>query len=312
MDRPVAAIDVGTNTVLLLVARREADGSLTPLVDAYRVPRLGVGVDARKILHPDAVSRVIAVLEEYRAIAVSHHAAKIVACATSAVRDAANRSEFMADVLRRTGLQLEVLSGEDEALLSFHGALSGITPTGPLLVLDIGGGSTELISGDAKGVSTRVSLDIGAVRLTERCFKHDPPSPEEILNAQNLIDSALAKVPQPAEPTAQLVAVAGTPTSLATLSLGLRTFSQNAVNGHTMPREEIERLWDQLRLLPSVEIRRLSEVMEGRADVITAGTLILRMVMDRFALSAVTASDRGLRYGLVMREILRLANTNGP
>jgi exopolyphosphatase / guanosine-5'-triphosphate,3'-diphosphate pyrophosphatase len=303
MDRPVAAIDVGTNTVLLLVARNDDNGSLFPLVDAHRVPRLGAGVDAQKHLHPDSIRRVLAILQEYCTIATTHGAGHIVACGTSAVRDAANRDEFIADVLRKTGLQLEVLDGEEEAFWSYQGAISGGTPAGFCLVLDIGGGSTELIAGNTRDIEQRVSLNIGAVRLTERCFRHDPPLPSEIATASAMIDEALATVPFVATPGSQLIAVAGTPTSLATLSQGLREYSRDAVAGFSMPRAEVERLWMELHQLTSGEIRKLSEVMEGRADVITAGTLILRKVMDHFALPAMTASDRGLRYGIALREL---------
>jgi exopolyphosphatase / guanosine-5'-triphosphate,3'-diphosphate pyrophosphatase len=303
MDRPVAAIDVGTNTVLLLVARQEANGIITPLVDVQRIPRLGTGVDARRSLHIDAMQRVVEVLADYRSIAASHGVERIVVCATSAVRDAVNRDEFVELVHRLTGLHLEVLSGEEEALWSYHGAISGIPSIGSCLVLDIGGGSTEMITGNAHGIASRVSLNIGAVRLTERCFHHDPPLQSEIEHASGLITSAFdAMTPQPGKDS-HLIAVAGTPTSLATLSLGLPDFSREAISGFIMQRSQIEHQWHRLRLLPASEIRKLSNVMEGRADVITAGTLILRMVMDRLGLQALTVSERGLRYGLVLRAI---------
>lgn len=305
MDRPVAAIDVGTNTLLLLVAVLDAKGALTPLVDVHRVPRLGAEVDSRKALHPDAVARTIPVLNEFRAIATSCHASRIIACATSAVRDASNRADFINEVQSSTGLSIEVLTGEEEALWSFHGAISGFPPPGHMVVLDIGGGSTEVIWGDSHCVSWSASLDIGAVRLTERCFHHDPPSPSEINRASMVIDDAIDSLTQNPPTDAQLVAVAGTPTSLATLACGLKTYSQKAVEGYIMPREQIEGLWNNLSNLPTLEIRRLSEVLEGRADVITAGVLILRKVMDRLGFRAMTVSDRGLRYGLALREFQR-------
>jgi exopolyphosphatase / guanosine-5'-triphosphate,3'-diphosphate pyrophosphatase len=302
MGRVVAAIDVGTNTVLLLVARMDEDGTLVPVTEAFRIPRLGAGVDARGTLNPEAVARVIAVLNEYREIAVSCGAGRIVVCATSAVRDAANRDHFIRLVRHETGLTVEVLSGDKEALWSYHGAISNLPPTGQVLVLDIGGGSTEMIWGDAATIHTHISCNIGAVRLTERCFLHDPPSDAEIDAAAGLIEAALGSIPFTPLSAARLVAVAGTPTTLATLALGLKEFSQMAVAGYVVTREVVERLWNQLRRLPAADIRRLSNVLEGRADVITAGTLILRMVMDRFKFDAMTVSDRGLRYGLLLRE----------
>ncbi len=301
MGRVVAAIDVGTNTVLLLIARVDRDGTLTPIKEIYRVPRLGTGVDARKMLDPDAIARVIAVLDEYRAIASSHGADQTIVCATSAVRDAANRGDFIRLVHQQTGLNLEVLSGEEEALWSYLGAISDLPSANQVLVLDIGGGSSEMIWGDAQTINKRVSINIGAVRLTERCFHRDPPSEEEINKAGGLIDTALGSIAHTPFPAALLVAVAGTPTTLATLALGLKEFSQKAVAGYVLEREVIERLWHQLHRLPAAEIQKLSDVLEGRADVITAGTLILRRTMDRFGFNAVTVSDKGLRYGLVLR-----------
>jgi exopolyphosphatase/guanosine-5'-triphosphate,3'-diphosphate pyrophosphatase len=302
MGRVVAAIDVGTNTVLLLIARVDTDGTIVPIKEVYRVPRLGAGVDARKTLHPDAIARVIAVLNEYHAIASSHGADRTIVGATSAVRDAANRDDFIRLVHHQTGLNLEVLSGEEEALWSYHGAISDLPSANQVLVLDIGGGSTEMIWGNATAITKRVSSNIGAVRLTERCFYHDPPSEAEIDQADGLIDRALGPITRTSVPAVQLVAVAGTPTTLATLALGLKEFSQKAVAGYLLEREVIEKLWNRLHRLPAAEIRKLSDVLEGREDVITAGTLILRRVMDRFGFDAVTVSDRGLRYGLVLRD----------
>ncbi len=301
----ITAIDVGTNTVLMLVARVEVDESLHVLDDVYRVPRLGAGVDARKTLDPDSVARMIAVLDEYRILAASRAPDRIVVCGTSAVRDAADRDGLIAEVRRRTGFVLEVLSGDEEAFWSFQGARSGLSRHNRLVVVDIGGGSTEVILGDAMGIDSRVSMDIGAVRLTERCFLHDPPLDAEIGAAEGLIDNALGAAGTIPRSAVQLVGVAGTPTTLATLAQGLTSFSQQAVAGYILHRAEIERIWNQLRRLPSAGIARLSDVMHGRADIILAGTLILRRVMDRYGFDSVTVSERGLRYGLVLRELWR-------
>jgi exopolyphosphatase/guanosine-5'-triphosphate,3'-diphosphate pyrophosphatase len=303
----IAAIDVGTNTVLMLVARAENDEPLVVLEDLHRVPRLGAGVDARKTFNPGSVARMLAVLDEYRVLSAAHAPDRIVVCGTSAVRDAADRNGLIAEVRRRTGFALEVLSGEEEAFWSFQGACSGLPCHNRLVVVDIGGGSTEVILGDATGIDHRVSMDIGAVRLTERCFRHDPPLDAEIAAAGGLIDRALEAAADISPSGTQLVGVAGTSTTLATLAQGLMSFSQQAVAGYLLQRMDIERLWDQLRRLPSAGIARLSDVLHGRADIILAGTLILRKVMDRYGFDAVTVSERGLRYGLVLRELRRAA-----
>jgi|WetSurMetagenome_2_1015567.scaffolds.fasta_scaffold198166_1 exopolyphosphatase / guanosine-5'-triphosphate,3'-diphosphate pyrophosphatase len=308
MDRPVAAIDIGTNTLLLLVASRDGKGILKPLADVHRVPRLGAGVDARRQLRSEAIARVITALKEFQRIARTNGAESIVACATSAVRDAGNREEFLEEVRNETGLSIEVLSGEDEALWSFRGAATFLPQLGRATVLDIGGGSTEIIWGIAPGITGRVSLNIGAVRLTERCFHHDPPLPSEIELASLYVNEALDTVAHQTPPgDAQLIAVAGTPTTLATLAQGLKSFSREHVEGYIMNRAAVEKLWDTFLSFPSPEIRKMSEVLEGRADVITAGTLVLRRVMDRFGFASMTVSDRGLRYGLVLREFQRIS-----
>jgi exopolyphosphatase / guanosine-5'-triphosphate,3'-diphosphate pyrophosphatase len=311
MDRPLAAIDIGTNTLLLLVGSCDRDGSIVPLADLLRVPRLGAGVDASRQLQGDAIARVIPVLMEFQKVAHDHGVQNIVACATSAVRDAANRTAFLEEVHTRTGLSIEVLSGEEEALLSFHGAVSQLPHSSKATVLDIGGGSTEIIQGGGDVLPNRVSLNIGAVRLTERCFHHDPPLPSEIADAATYIEEALNSVALPSfAPDNEFIAVAGTPTTLATLAQGLKTFSRERVEGYRMPRAEIEKIWQNLHILPSPAIRALSEVLEGREDVITAGTLILRKVMDRLGFAAMTASDRGLRHGILLREFRRRGRLN--
>lgn len=307
----VASIDIGTNTVLLLVARVAGSGAIETLVYEQQAPRLGRDVDARGNIHPDAADRVIAVLLEYRRIIERHRPDAVAVCGTSAVRDARNRGEFLAQVYAATGFAVEVLTGEEEALWSYRGALSGLPGIGEATVVDIGGGSTEIARGSGRTLRTSLSLDIGSVRLTERYFAHDPPADAEVRTAAEVVRAALAAVPDRALRGSALVGVAGTAAALAILDQGLREFDIHALIDYSVRLDRVRELFDTLRAKPAAEIRRLSAVMEGRADVITAGTMILREIMEAFGFPTMTVSERGVRYGLVLREWERRAGREG-
>ncbi len=298
----VAAIDIGTNTVLLLIARIEASGTIVPLAYEQRIPRLGRGVDASKNLAPDAMLRVIDVLLEYKAICAKHAVERVIVCGTSAVRDAQNREEFAALVRLQTGFELEILSGEDEAYWTYRGAISGIPDIRRATVVDIGGGSTEITVGTQREILHSISLDVGSVRITERFLKHDPPTPAELEAARAAVEDALEGASQFDVAGSTLVGVAGTVTSLAILAQGLKKFSLGAVTNYPLTYDAVEAFFRRLRSLSVHEIHQLADVMEGRSDVIVAGTLILREIMAHFTFDAVIVSERGVRYGIVVRE----------
>ena len=301
----VAVIDIGTNTVLLLVVRVTAGGGMAPMLYEQRIPRLGQGVDTRRNLAPDAMERAIGVLEEYKTLMAPTKPDVTVVCGTSALRDAVNREEFAARVRERTGFQIEVLSGEEEALWTYRGALSGLTGIARATVVDIGGGSTEVTVGDGPAILHRISLDIGSVRISERFFRHDPPTHPELEAAIELIEDALARAGDFPFAGSTLVGVAGTATTLAALAQGLKRFDVAAVTNYRLSSDVVENLFHLLRDMSSARIRELSDVMEGRSDVITAGALILREIMAHFKFSEMIVSERGVRYGLAMREIQR-------
>ncbi len=298
----IGVIDIGTNTVLLLVARFDMHGAITPLVYEQRIPRLGRGTDASGKLSASAMHRVIAVLEEYKAMIGRHDTAVTVVCGTSAVRDAANREEFTSMVHRATGFTLEILSGHDEALWTYRGAISGVPGTGRSTVIDIGGGSTEITCGDSVVPSQTVSLDIGSVRLSERCFSHDPPAGVEIEAASKIIKEEFSRARSISLTGSKLIGVAGTATSLAMLAQNIREFRIDAVSNYRMSRAAVEQLLRELASMDSDSIRKLSPVMEGRHDVITAGALILLSFMKHFDFNELIVSERGVRYGLAIRE----------
>jgi exopolyphosphatase/guanosine-5'-triphosphate,3'-diphosphate pyrophosphatase len=298
----IAVIDIGTNTVLLLVAQLDEEGHITPLAYEQRVPRLGKGVDAHRNLQPDAMTRAVGVLREFSEILNPFRPSTTIVCGTSAIRDAANRDAFTALVKQAAGYDLEVLSGEDEAYWTYRGAISGIPEITQATVVDIGGGSTEITIGDRERILSSVSLNIGSVRLTERLFAHDPPTDPELERAIELVENELARCSTFNFRASVLVGVAGTATSLAILAQGLRDFSAQAVMGYRMSAATVEHLFGTLRAMKTQDIRALSAIMEGRADVITAGTLILREVMMHFRFEEMIVSERGVRYGLAIRE----------
>lgn len=313
----IATIDIGTNTVLLLVAVVDAAGSLRTLAYEQRIPRLGRDVDARHTLDAGAINRVVDVLQEYAAIIERYSVDRIVVCGTSAVRDASNRQDLADAIHRATGYFLEVLSGDEEAVWTYRGAISGISPAGSGVVLDIGGGSTEITAGDGKRIVHHRSYDIGSVRLTERFFKSNPPTTSELQKAMSMIDEALGTDAFRISPGSRWIGVAGTVTTLALVAQGQSSFAVEGVTNTCLTVSEVQTLRDRFAGLPSAEIRRISSVLEGRADVILAGTLILHRIMELHHLEEILVSERGLRYGLAIREWERTdahpgANASGP
>lgn len=299
----VASIDIGTNTVLLLIGSIGADGHIDVLHDEVQAPRLGQGVDAAHRLAPASIDRVLGVLSAYRTTVDRFRPAKTIITATSAVRDAQNRQEFIDAVRTSTGFAVRVLSGDEEAAWTFAGTVSGSPRTGTVLVIDIGGGSTELSIGTGDRPSFHTSLNMGAVRLTERILRTSPPRLEELADAEAEIRSHLATSPAELFSPGIAYAVAGTPTTLAAYLSGSRSFDRSVVDGYVLTRRAVAGVLRQLAGMPPQEIRALGPYFEGREDVITAGTLILASVMDHFGLRSVTVSVRGLRYGALLNAV---------
>ncbi|GAB4082665.1 Ppx/GppA family phosphatase [Modestobacter muralis] len=300
----VAAIDCGTNSIRLLVADVPPAGPATDLLRRMEVVRLGQGVDATGRLAPEAIERTRLVLAEYAAQARELGAERVRMVATSASRDAANRADFEQMVLTTLGQLPDVVPGVEEAGLSFLGATASLTGiTAPYLVVDIGGGSTEFVLGDADGVRAARSVDIGCVRLTERHLRSDPPPPDEVQGAEADIRAALALVAAevPVGETVSLVGVAGTVTTVAALALGLPSYDPDAIHGSRIPVAAVRSV--AAGLLTATRAKRAAyPVMHpGRVDVIGAGSLILRVVMDAFDLDEVVVSEHDILDGIALR-----------
>ncbi len=302
----IASIDIGTNTALLLIADVEADGSIKLVHHEQRFPRIGKDVDQSRIIQYPAFERLRSVLLEYLPIISRFRAEKVIAGATSAVRDAVNKGELIEYILKETGITIRVLSGEEEARLTYLGAISGFPPSvNSYVVIDIGGGSTEISYYDTNGNFNKYSFQIGAVRLTERFFKHNPPTPEEIIRAKETIHQEFESrsLSYYSGKTARLIGVAGTPTTLACLDQNLMDFEVEKVSGYPFSAQTIQRWLDRLLVLTADEIRQLSNATEGRADILAAGALILSEFMRIYQFPSLIVSERGLRYGMAIEAI---------
>src|SRR4051812_2396091 len=272
--RPIAVVDIGTNSTRLLVARVE-DGRVEELERQSKVTRLGQDVDATGRLADEAVERVFAVLDEYKRVIESHDAGRVVALATSAVRDSENGDEFRADVRDRFGFELRTISGDEEARLTFLGATSAREDREEsTLVIDIGGGSTELVTGRPGGdPDFHVSTQAGSVRQTERHLHDDPPAegqPEALRReVRAIVDEAVPT--EVRESVTRGIAVAGTATQLAAIDLGLEKRDRGRVHGHVMELASVRRMLDQLASVPLEERRRTRGLDPDRAPTIVAG-----------------------------------------
>lgn len=302
----LASIDIGTNTILLLIADVAEDGVVTVVHDEQVIARLGKGVDANRRITAETFSRVLGFLQKFKTTADTIGASRVVATGTSALRDASNGAEFVRYVRERIGLQIEILSGQEEAELTYRGAVSeflrGSASRRSYAVLDIGGGSTELTIGEEAAVLRKASLNVGAVRLTERLLKSSPPSTPAVSQAVSEVRSWISTLPK-LLPTTHLIGVAGTVTTLAAIDLNLPVYDPKRVSGHFIRLETIERIEERIRTKSVGEMIRIyPQIQLGRADIILAGMIVLIEALKRFEVRGITASDRGLRFGLVMRE----------
>ena len=280
----VAAIDCGTNSIRLLIADRSVAGTLTDVLRRMEIVRLGQGVDRTGRLDPDALARTLAATREYADQCRTHGVEAVRFVATSATRDAANREEFFAGVRAALGVDVEVISGAEEAGLSFAGAVSilGAADPAPNLVVDIGGGSTELVLGDRE-VDHAISLDIGSVRMTERHIRSDPPTPAELAAARTDITAALDRAADQLDlnRVRTLVGVAGSVTTLTAFALGLDRYRPEQINGARLSVAEVHAAAEALLAMPRAERAALGFMHPGRVDVIGAGALIWAEVVDR-------------------------------
>jgi exopolyphosphatase/guanosine-5'-triphosphate,3'-diphosphate pyrophosphatase len=297
----VAAIDCGTNSIRLLVADVDVQTGL--LLDLHRrmeIVRLGYGVDATGQFAPEALARTLDVCALYGDTIRELGAERIRFVATSATRDASNRDEFIAGVLARIGVEPEVASGDEEARLSFSGATHGLTGAQPpYLVVDIGGGSTEFVLGTDQPIAAR-SIDIGCVRLTERHITTDPPSASQIEAVLADIDTGISLAAQdvPFNQAKTLVGLAGSVTTAAAVALGLTEYDPTVIHGARLSAATVAAVSDRLLAMTHDERARISVIHPGRVDVLNAGVLVLRRILEVTGLPEVLVSEHDILDGI--------------
>lgn len=302
MTTPVATIDVGTNTTLLLVARATPTGEIEVLDERAEITRLGRGIGAGGNLGAEGLSRTLDALRAYADVA-REHGARVVAVGTEGLRRAPNAADFLGPAAEILGVPVQVIDGAREAALTFRAAAESFPAearAGTLVVVDIGGGSTEIVVAERGAVTFRTSLPLGSVRLTEKHVRHDPAQPEECQAIAREIDAALATVPWPTSASgALLVGVAGTVTSLAAMSLKLATYDPARVHGFDLSSAALDAEIARLAGATQAQRERIVGLDPRRADVILAGALILARIARAASAHAVRVSDRGIRWGLL-------------
>lgn len=303
----VAAVDCGTNSIRLLVADVEAGGRLHDVHREMRVVRLGQGVDATGRLAPEAVERTRAALVDYADVITRTGADQVRMVATSATRDATNREDFFTMVRTVLGVDAEVISGDEEARLSFAGAVGELDPAqGPFLVVDLGGGSTELVLGDDEGVAAAFSADIGCVRLTERSLGGDPPSASEVAAARavaaDVLAAAFAAVP--VERARTWVGVAGTFTTLAAVAMGLEEYDPERIHLARVGLDRLHQVCTELVGMRRSQRATLGPMHPGRVDVIGGGALVCDVlaaeVRARAGITELVVSEHDILDGIAL------------
>lgn len=295
----VAVIDCGTNSIRLLIA--EISGSnFKEVIRTMEIVRLGQGVDENKAFNPDAINRTLSAVKSFKEIIDKNKVDKIRFCATSATRDASNRNIFIDGVRDILNVQVEVIPGEEEAALSFTGATYQLDQgSGPFLVVDIGGGSTEFVYGDKKVISAK-SVNIGCVRMSERHLTNQPPTMDQIASAIVDIDIAItqAAVSVPINSTKSLIAVAGTATTVAAAALNLSKYDRDLIHLSKISADKVHKVAQMFQSMNKSEISALPYMHEGRVDVITAGSLVLSRVMAATGAAEFVASESDILDGM--------------
>ncbi len=293
----IASIDIGTNSVLLTIVKEE-NGFLTPIIEEATITRLGEAIDKNGHFLPEAMDRTLEALRHYKQECDEHDVRNIIIVGTAAMRRSSNSNDFIKRARDKLNLSIDIITGEREAELSYLAVSHDFGKDS--IVIDIGGGSTEIIKPMDNNTLNLVSLPLGAVVLHEQCVTSDPINDNDFEKITHSISKIIHKCQAPVDNSGgQLVATAGTATTLAAMKLKLEEYSHVEVHGHTLTIDEIDAIIGELKKLTINERKQLPGLEAKRADVILPGALILRTAMESLGLNEVTVSDRGVRWGLI-------------
>lgn len=297
----VASIDIGTNTVLLLIAKVDLGlKKIFPLVNEYRMPRIGRGVKKSKLIVPEKIESLLSVLDEYKGIIENYKCDRVILSGTNALRLANNSNSIIELIKQKYNYDLNVITGEQEAEFAYLGAISGIENSGPSMVIDIGGSSTEFIYGDDTKIIFKKSLQLGSVSSTEQFLLHSPPLFSEIEELNSEIKKSISLIDPKIIPQT-VIAIAGTATTICSMVNGLKEFSEVSVDNSKLGFKDLKNLISELKLFSKEDIIKIyGSIMKGREDIILAGACILFQIMESFEIQKVTVSTRGIRYGAII------------
>ncbi|MCP4715816.1 MAG: Ppx/GppA family phosphatase [Deltaproteobacteria bacterium] len=308
----IASIDIGSQTIRLMIAEYSAAHNFTPLHRAREIVRLGESMNAEKpLLQPQSIERAVGCIKRFVKTSRTYGAAPILAVATACVRNAHNRETFLKAVTETTGITPQVITGSREAQLSRAGVCAAIPgSSSSRLIIDIGGGSTELIYLNSPQTEITESLPLGVIRLAEEHLKHDPPLPQEVTALKQRIhtiltagSSIIRTAPTTGQTQPMLIGTAGTITTLSAMSLKMGRYDPDKINGHVLSAADITSLFNDMIGLPLQKRSRLLGLETGRALVIIPGTLIIQSLMELFRQNALTVSDAGLLEGIIINEL---------
>jgi exopolyphosphatase/guanosine-5'-triphosphate,3'-diphosphate pyrophosphatase len=303
----IASIDIGTNTVLLLIAEVELNsGKITPLRSEHRMPRIGQGTKKSGVISLERLKLLNDVLIEYDEIIKSFKCEQVIVSGTNAFRIADNTSKIVTTIKNEFGYNLNVISGEQEAEYAYLGAISGLEEITTSAVIDIGGSSTEIIVGEDDKIISKRSLQLGSVSATEQFLTHSPPLKPEIDNLKLEAQKSFSDIDSKEIPK-QVIAIAGTATTLACMNLGLKVFDENKVSNSILTISNMEKIIAELVNLTHPDIiHRYGSIMVGREDIIFAGAYILFQFMETFNIQNIQVSTRGIRYGAIVNYIRKI------
>ncbi len=296
----IASIDIGSNTVLLLIAD-VINSKMIPLVNEYRIPRISTGLAKTGFIADSSIEKLYKILEEYKSIIDRHNCEKVIVNGTQALRVAKNSRQIKEEIKTRFGFELNIIAGETEALYAFKGALSSFSDNKKYAMIDIGGASTEIVLGNKNEIFFRKSFPIGVVTSKEKFLRTDPTTEDELKMFETELEKTFNELSQIDFSNATIIAVAGTPTTITALKLGLTEYSEEKVERTIITKNDLKFYISQFKKYSYTEIEtHFSPIITGREDVILAGSLILLHVIKVMNKTDIYVSGRGLRYGAIL------------